>query len=94
MVRWHTFHAYPIFIITDSDTCAHLFFDAKGIANTAIGGQRIEEYANNATITKCSYRTGANGTTGVDAEPARVGDSVRRSKQTNPLSNQESARGH
>ena len=42
-----------------------------GIANTAIGGQRIEEYASNATISKCSYRNGANGASGVDPEPAR-----------------------
>jgi hypothetical protein len=29
-----------------------------GIANTAIGGQRIEEYMNNATIGRCANRSG------------------------------------
>lgn len=31
-----------------------------GLADTAIGGQRIEEYMNNATINKCSNRSSEN----------------------------------
>eukprot|EP00039_Didymoeca_costata_P023336 m.6756 g.6756 ORF g.6756 m.6756 type:complete len:756 (+) comp3578_c0_seq2:14-2281(+) len=32
-----------------------------GIMNTAIGGQRIEEYMTNATISQCSNRSGSSG---------------------------------
>jgi hypothetical protein len=31
-----------------------------GLADTAIGGQRIEEYMNNATINKCTNRSSEN----------------------------------
>lgn len=31
-----------------------------GLADTAIGGQRIEEYMNNITIGKCSNRSSEN----------------------------------
>ena len=56
-----------------------------GIANTAIGGQRIEEYMPNASVAKCSFRFGSDGATGVDPEPAREWDSVLYAKQVVPF---------
>jgi hypothetical protein len=31
-----------------------------GLANTAVGGQRIEEFMNNSTIATCQNRSGEN----------------------------------
>jgi hypothetical protein len=56
-----------------------------GIANTAIGGQRIEEYMPNSSVTQCTYRFGSDGATGIDTEPTREWDSVLYAKQVVPF---------
>ena len=56
-----------------------------GIANTAIGGQRIEEYMTNASVLECKWRTGSNGATGIDTPGAESWDAVLYAKQVVPF---------
>jgi len=56
-----------------------------GIADTAIGGQRIEEYMTNTSISNCTFRSGSNGATGVETEASREFDAILYAKQVIPF---------